>query len=217
MSPRPVTKYASQVKRKLVEHAAPIVRDIVINCLINGRGTPRRVRGLLLNIAGHDIHPSAVLSPDVFLGSAQGLKIGAHSFMNYGCFLDLCAPVSIGTRTSIGYQVMLITGSHEIGSARSRTGTLQPKPITIGNGVWIGARATVLPGVSINDGCVIAAGAVVTGDCAADGLYAGVPARRVRDLPQGDRELRIDKSRAVTAAAFHNAEIVNIGIHEKED
>ncbi|WP_372495087.1 acyltransferase [Nocardioides pinisoli] len=51
------------------------------------------------------------------------------------------------------------------------------------NGAWIGAAVTVLPGVTIGPGCVVAAGSVVTADCQANGLYAGVPARRIRDLP----------------------------------
>lgn len=53
---------------------------------------------------------------------------------------------------------------------------------TVGDGCWIGANATILPGVTVAPGCVIAAGAVVTKDTEPDGLYAGVPARRVRDL-----------------------------------
>jgi maltose O-acetyltransferase len=54
--------------------------------------------------------------------------------------------------------------------------------VSVGNGSWLGTGVTVLPGVTIGEGCVIAAGAVVTADCAPDGLYAGVPARRIRDL-----------------------------------
>ena len=189
----PLFHFYPRVINKIVEHARPIIRDTVINSIINGRLMPRRGRSHLLTLVGHDIHPSAVVFPDVFLGSAHGLKMGPLSFINYGSFLDLCAPVSIGDRTAIGYQVMLITGSHQIGAAHSRAGALQPKAITIGNGVWIGARAIVLPGVSIEDGCVIAAGAVVTQDCGRDGLYAGVPALRVRDLdnpPDGLNEAK---------------------------
>lgn len=61
-----------------------------------------------------------------------------------------------------------------------------PQPITVGDGCWIGARAVILPGVTIGDGCVIAAGAVVSKDCAPNGMYAGVPARRIRELPTKD-------------------------------
>lgn len=56
------------------------------------------------------------------------------------------------------------------------------KPITVGKGCWIGANAIILPGVTIGDGCIIGAGAVVNKDCAPNGLYVGVPTKRVRDL-----------------------------------
>ena len=55
-------------------------------------------------------------------------------------------------------------------------------PVKIGDGVWIGANATILPGVIVGDGCFIAAGALVTEDCEPDGFYAGVPARRIRNF-----------------------------------
>ncbi|WP_424977190.1 acyltransferase [Labedella endophytica] len=54
--------------------------------------------------------------------------------------------------------------------------------VTIATGVWIGSGATVLPGLSVGQGCMIAAGSVVTRDCEDNGLYAGVPARRIREL-----------------------------------
>nr|WP_246078761.1 DapH/DapD/GlmU-related protein [Modestobacter excelsi] len=56
------------------------------------------------------------------------------------------------------------------------------RAVIIGRGSWIGAAATVLPGVTVAPGCVIAAGAVVTRDTQPDGLYVGVPARRIRSL-----------------------------------
>ncbi|WJH37282.1 hypothetical protein N6H14_05985 [Paenibacillus sp. CC-CFT747] len=69
-----------------------------------------------------------------------------------------------------------------MGGPDKRAGAPIGLPIVIGDGVWIGTRATVLPGVRIGDGSVIAAGAVVTKDCAPHGIYAGTPARRVKEL-----------------------------------
>ena len=68
------------------------------------------------------------------------------------------------------------------GVVARRCGDISFLPVSIGDGVWIGAGATVLAGVSIGDGCVIAAGAVVATDCEPNGLYGGIPARRIRDL-----------------------------------
>ena len=91
-------------------------------------------------------------------------------------------PIVIGARCNIAMQVMFCTENHEIGDASRRAGALVCAPISVGDGCWIGTRAIILPGVSIGEGCIIAAGAVVNRDCAPNGLYAGVPAKRVRDL-----------------------------------
>jgi acetyltransferase-like isoleucine patch superfamily enzyme len=76
-----------------------------------------------------------------------------------------------------------VTSTHEPGDHFNRRGAYTTEPVTIGAGCWIGSRALILPGVNIADGCTIGAGSVVTRDCEADGFYAGVPARRVKDLP----------------------------------
>ena len=65
----------------------------------------------------------------------------------------------------------------------TRAGALFLAPLVVSSGCWIGARAVLLPGLTIGEGCVVGAGAVVTKDCLPIGLYAGIPARRIRDLP----------------------------------
>ncbi|WP_354500203.1 acyltransferase [Mycetocola sp. 2940] len=105
-------------------------------------------------------------------------------FINYGCFFDLAAPTVIGARASLGFEVMLLTSTHKMGPPSKRAGDSDAKSITIGEGAWIGARATIMPGVNVGSGCVIAAGSVVVSDCEPDSLYAGIPAvlkRRLED------------------------------------
>lgn len=167
---------------KLRGHLSPMIRDAQTT-LINSRAFPRALRSRAFRVLGHDVHTSALINPNVFLGARTGLRIGAKTFVNYGCFFDLAAPTHIGDRCDIGYEVMFVTASHEVGPGERRAGKHNPQPIRVGDGVWIGARATILPGVTIGDGCVIAAGAVVTKDCAPHGLYGGVPAARLRPLP----------------------------------
>jgi len=63
-----------------------------------------------------------------------------------------------------------------------RAGPATWRSIVVGDGTWIGANVVILPGVTIGAGCVTGAGSVPAGDYRPDGLYVGVPARRVRDL-----------------------------------
>jgi acetyltransferase-like isoleucine patch superfamily enzyme len=104
-------------------------------------------------------------------------------FVNWDCYFDLSAPVTIGSNTRVADHVRIVTSTHSIGSKSRRAGEARALPVTIKSGSWIGSGCTVLPGVTVESGCIIAAGAVVAASTRANGLYAGVPARRMRDLP----------------------------------
>jgi maltose O-acetyltransferase len=109
-------------------------------------------------------------------------SVGEDTFISGPLHVDLGAPVRIGRRVQLGHHVVLLTVNHEMGPSSARCGPLKAAPIHIGDGVWIASRVTVLPGVSIGDGSVVAAGAVVSRDVAPNTLVAGVPARLVRVL-----------------------------------
>ncbi len=113
----------------------------------------------------------------------QRLRIGDHCWINLDFFLNLGAAIQIGNNVSIGQQVMILTETHAIGNGTRRAGTLSAMPVTIGNGVWLGARCTILPGVTIGEGAIVAAGAVVTKSVPPNVLVGGTPARILRELP----------------------------------
>jgi len=165
------------VRNRLATHS----RDLAF-AIVNSALFPRRLRARAWSALGHVVHPTALLDPCTFVGGLTGLEIGAHTYINRNCFIDLSAPVIIGDGCVISLEVALITSSHEISNATRRAGAVTARSIEVGNGTWIGARATVLPGVTIGSGCIVAAGAVVVRDCEPNGVYAGVPARRIRDL-----------------------------------
>jgi acetyltransferase-like isoleucine patch superfamily enzyme len=110
------------------------------------------------------------------------LKIGAECMLTGPVSIDLQAPVEIGNHVSIGHDVRLLTVDHEIGSSEQRCGSGFARPISIGDGAWLGSRCIILSGVSVGKGALVAAGAVVTHDVPPDTLVAGVPARVVRSL-----------------------------------
>ncbi len=92
------------------------------------------------------------------------------------------ARIVVGSNCDLGPDVLLVTGSHLIGEEGRRAGAGLSRPIEVRDGVWIGARATVLSGVTIGTGSVVAAGAVVTEDVPDNVLVGGVPARVLRTL-----------------------------------
>lgn len=142
--------------------------------------TRRRAALEWLGLEG--VAPGVLISDGVVFAPPRSVSIGEGSFLNRQVFVD--TEVHLGRRVYVGPRAMFITARHPIGGPELRAAPGRPDPIHVGDGTWIGAGATILPGVTIASGCVIAAGAVVTRDCAQDGLYAGVPARRVRDLSQ---------------------------------
>lgn len=160
---------------------ALIRRDLLLNGLLASAALPSRPRVAALRALGMRIGEGVFISPWCFFGGTD-VEIGDGSYLQYRCFIDNAGSVRIGTRCSIGVGAMLVTGTHDIGPAHQRRGTDRNAPVVVGDGCWLGNRVTVVPGVTIGRGCVIGAGAVVAGDCAPDGVYAGVPARRVRDL-----------------------------------
>jgi len=96
--------------------------------------------------------------------------------------LDLSAEIRIGDRVSIGHHCVLITAQHEVGAPNFRAGANTGQPIHIGDGSWIAARSTILPGVTIAASSIVASGAVVTRDVPSNVLVGGVPARLIRKL-----------------------------------
>jgi acetyltransferase-like isoleucine patch superfamily enzyme len=85
---------------------------------------------------------------------------------------------------SSGHHVVLVTAEHEVGPAARRAGDKRPRPITIEDGCWIGARTTILPGVRIGASSVVAAGSLVAADVPPCKVVGGVPARVLKSLPE---------------------------------
>jgi acetyltransferase-like isoleucine patch superfamily enzyme len=138
-----------------------------------------RMAGLRIGYDSQFCGPLSILGWE---GLQSMLSIGNDVALESPCTLVVAAPLRIGDGVRMGHDVMILTGTHRIGLPRHRCGPYEFKPVTIGDGVWIGARTVVLPGVSIGQGCVISAGTVVTRDMPANSLIAGNPARVVGQL-----------------------------------
>jgi maltose O-acetyltransferase len=145
-----------------------------------------RARTAILRQLGVRIGAGSLLAGPLRLTGSGELRsllsIGQGCYLTGPLHIDLMAPVSIGDRVYMGYDVMLITVDHELGDSAQRCGPRVYRAICVEDGVWIGSRAVILPGVRLGRGSVVAAGAVVTRDVAPDTMVGGVPAKQVRHL-----------------------------------
>lgn len=146
---------------------------------------PRSGRRLIHQAGGASMQ-SAPGARFVFTGQPCNLTVGRCTYMNTGVFVEAIAPVRIGDDCALGPEVMILTSHHPVGQHGSWDPVAHGRPVTIGDRVWIGARALLLPGARVESDVIIAAGAVVSGHCGSRGLYAGVPARRVRSFDDAD-------------------------------
>lgn len=140
-----------------------------------------RLRALLLNLLGNSISYRARIAGGGYI-YGRGLTVGHRCFLGRSIYIDLSRQVTIEEDAVIGHHTVIVTADHEIGPATRRCGAVRAAPVVIGKGAWIGARATILPGVSVGAGAVVAAGSLVRSDVAPNTLVAGVPARLVREL-----------------------------------
>lgn len=112
------------------------------------------------------------------------IHLGSYVFINANCYLMDCADITIGDHTFIGPYCGFYTATHPLTYKYRNQGLEKALPITIGDNCWLGANVSVMPGVTIGSGCVIAAGAVVTKDIPDNALAAGVPAKVMRIIDQ---------------------------------
>ncbi len=147
---------------------------------LNNAGDPDLVRSKLGEITGQEIDPSTTLFTPFHTNIGRFIRIGKKVFINHACsFLDL-GGITIEDDVMIGPNVNLITENHPVSTADRKV--LVCKPIVIRRNAWIGAGVTVLPGVTVGENAVVAAGAVVNRDVPANTVVGGVPARILKTI-----------------------------------
>jgi acetyltransferase-like isoleucine patch superfamily enzyme len=176
------------------------IGHLVIKDVKNMGGSPRRrlinllsgmlgdsysmqyLRGRLLKFGGAQIAVGVRIRGPIHVDELKKLSIGPGSFLNCEVYLDNTgAEIRIGENVIVGFRVSMTTSNHDM-----ETREIISKPITIGDWVWIGACSTILPGVTIGKGAVVAGGAVVASDVMPYTVVGGVPARMIKklDLPK---------------------------------
>ena len=148
--------------------------------LNSGCHTPQEIRMLLSRIWGQPLDETVRMFPPFHTAFGKFTKVGKGVFINFGCtFLDR-GGITLEDDVFIGPNVQLVTENHpEQPSVRRNVYT---KPIVIRRGAWIGAGAIILPGVTIGEHSIVAAGAVVTKSVPDNVIVAGNPARVMRNI-----------------------------------
>ncbi|WP_084681565.1 acyltransferase [Actinomycetospora chiangmaiensis] len=173
-----------QVANRLGDWLGEVFHHAIVNKLIGSTIVPRPLRPVLLRFYGMQVE-SCSLAPRVFLSSKR-IAIGKSCTIGRESLFDAAGPIIIENNAAVGYRTVIVTGNHLRGDSKRRSGPLSPQPVVIKEGVWIGANSTILPGVTVGAGSIVAAGSVVNRDVPANSLVAGVPAKLVRPLGKMD-------------------------------
>jgi putative colanic acid biosynthesis acetyltransferase WcaF len=146
--------------------------------LIQNRFNPSsKVKTILLRLFGSKIGKGVVLKPSLNVKYPWNLEIGDHSWIGEKTWLDSLSPIIIGKHVCISQGAYFCTGNHDW---TDPCFGLIVKPIIVENGVWVGAQAVILPGVTLAAHSVVSAGSVVTKDTEPYMIYAGNPATKVK-------------------------------------
>ena len=147
--------------------------------------TPEELREIMGRLIGKQVDRSFRMFPPFYTDFGKNITIGKDVFINSGCHFQDQGGIEIGDGALIGHNVVLATINHDLNPKENRKNHYAA--IKIGAHVWIGSNATVLPGVTIGDYAVVAAGAVVTRDVSAMTVVGGVPARVLKTIQEEER------------------------------
>lgn len=152
-------------------------------------------RGEILNEIFHK-EAKAWIEPPFYFCYGCNIDIGDSVYINFNCnFID-DGKITIGERTMFGAGVTIATVGHPLNPDMREY--MYTAPVTIGKNCWIGANATICPGVTIGDNSVVGAGSVVTKDIPANVIAAGNPCKVIREINEQDKEFYF-RDRRITA------------------
>ena len=138
------------------------------------------VRAVLGRLWECELDDSVVVWPPFFTDSGKNTHVGSRVFINAGCQFQDQGGIWIGDDVLIGPQTVISTLNHVLNP--DDRASMWASPVQIGDKVWIGAHATILPGVTIGEGAIVGAGAVVTKNVPPRTIVGGVPARVLKTI-----------------------------------
>ena len=147
---------------------------------LNSSSDPAEIRELLSQITDSAIDETVAVFTPLYINYGKHTVIGKNVFINFDCvFLDL-GGITIEDNVLIAPKVSLLSEGHPVSPDERHS--LVPGHIRIRKNAWIGAGATILPGVTIGENAVMAAGAVVSKDVPANTVVGGIPAKHIKNI-----------------------------------
>ncbi|MGZ8537628.1 MAG: DapH/DapD/GlmU-related protein [Flavisolibacter sp.] len=157
-----------------------VTRTQELSVQLNTSTSINQMRERLSEIICSEVDKSTRVFPPFYTNFGLFITLGKNVFINHACsFLDM-GGITIEDDVLIGPKVNLITENHPLDPSDRQA--LMLKPIIIKRNAWIGAAAIILPGVTIGENAVVAAGAVVTTDVPSNSVVAGVPAKHIKNI-----------------------------------
>lgn len=150
--------------------------------LNNKYHTPEEIRGLFAELTGQEVNETIRLFPPFYTECGKNIIVGKNVFINACCKFQDQGGITIGDDCLFGHNVTIATLNHELNP--DKRASIIPNPVKIGKKVWIGSDSTILPGVEIGDGAIIAAGSVVIKSVPKNTIAAGNPAKIVREIEE---------------------------------
>ncbi|MFL5745284.1 MAG: sugar O-acetyltransferase [Niastella sp.] len=147
---------------------------------LNNSSNPDEIRKILSEITGTMIDGSVSVFPPIYINYGRHLSIGKNVFINFDCTFLTLGGITTEDNVLIGPGVKLLSEGHPLSPEERHS--LLPGKIHIGQNVWIGAGATILPGITVGPNAVVAAGAIVTKNVPANTVVAGIPAKCIKTI-----------------------------------
>ena len=146
----------------------------------NSYHSPEETRELFSKLIGKNVDDSFRIFPPFYTDCGKNISIGKNVFINSGCHFQDQGGIILGDGVLIGHNVTLATLNH--GFSPEDRGTLYPAPIRLGKNVWIGSNSVIVPGVTIGNNAIVAAGSVVNKDILPNMIVGGNPARDIKKI-----------------------------------
>lgn len=136
------------------------------------------IKVVILRLFGATIGKGVVIKPNVSVKYPWHLKVGSYTWIGEGVWIDNLTKVEIGSHCCISQGALLFCGNHNF---KKPSFDLMVNKIVLNEGSWVGANATVCPGVTLYENSILTAGSTATSDLSKNGIYQGNPAQKIKE------------------------------------